>query len=157
MVNGQGEWVQDAGKTHYQLTFQDEVLDQGTRYLAVASGAKKRVDSIVLRPASDLMTSGKGADQVIIVHEDFRKRVEPLVELRRNQGLLVEVVEVGEIYDQFGHGLFTPEAIRDFLKYAYQNITRNKVFPFAPIKTHIRLFYRCNRRFLSSIPHSLFS
>jgi len=121
VVNGQGEWVRDGQETYYQLTFQDEILDHQTRYLAVTSTAKKRVDSIVLRPPSDLTAPGKGADYVIIAHEDFCEQILPLAELRRNQGLVVEVIDVSEIYDQFSHGLFTPEAIEDFLKYAYQN------------------------------------
>jgi hypothetical protein len=31
------------------------------------------------------------------------------------------VVDVQDIYDAFGHGVFTPQAIRDFLAYAYDN------------------------------------
>jgi hypothetical protein len=121
MVNGQGEWVEDDKGSHYQLTFQDEIYDGQTTYLAVTSSAKKTVESIELRSVSSLRASGKGADQVIIVHQDFYESILPLAELRANQGLRVEVVEVGQVYDQFGHGLFTPEAIRDFLKYTYQN------------------------------------
>ncbi len=121
VVNGQGKWVQDNGRTSYQITFQDQVLDDATRYVAVGSGAKKRVDAIELRPASNLMAAGKGADYVIIVHPDLHQHVLPLAEFRRGQGLQVEVVSAEEIYDGFSHGLFTPEAIRDFLRYAYRN------------------------------------
>ena len=121
MVNGQGEWTEIGGKSYYQLTFQDEIFDQQAKYLAVSSRAKKRVESIELRSPSDLRAPGKGADLVIIVHQDFYEHVLPLADFRASQGLQVEVVEVGHIYDEFSHGLFTPEAIRDFLKYAHQN------------------------------------
>ena len=31
------------------------------------------------------------------------------------------VVKVGDLYDEFSYGLFTPQAIKDFLTYAYEN------------------------------------
>ena len=121
MVNGQGEWVQSEQGSYYQLTFQDEICDQQTRYLAITSAAKKRVESIELHSTPDLTAPGKGADLVIIVHQDFYENVLPLAQFRESQGLQVEVIQIDEIYAEFSHGLFTPEAIRDFLKYAHQN------------------------------------
>jgi hypothetical protein len=122
MTNAQGEWVEEEdGKRRYQVTLQDEIFDQQTRYLAVSQRAKKKVASLELRPAPTLTEGGRGAHEVMVVHDDFMERALPLAEQRRSQGLLVEIVPVSEIYDQFSHGLFTPLAIRDFLEYTYLN------------------------------------
>jgi hypothetical protein len=50
--------------------------------------------------------------------------LDDLVDLREDSGLNVKVVDVTDIYDEFSYGLTTPEAIRDFLAYAYDNWQR---------------------------------
>ena len=47
--------------------------------------------------------------------------MQPLANLRDQQGLRTKVVDVKNIYDEFNHGIPNPYALRDFLKYAYQN------------------------------------
>jgi hypothetical protein len=129
MTNAQGVWTEgEDGKRHYQITFQDEIFDEQTRYLAVAAKAKKKVSSLELRPVPTLTGGGRGAQEVMVVHDDFLEHALPLAEHRRNQGLQVEIVPISEIYDQFSHGLFTPQAIRDFLAYAYRNWDPSPVY-----------------------------
>ena len=50
--------------------------------------------------------------------------MESLVALRQSQGLRTTVVDVADIFDEFGYGLPTPEAIKAFLTYAYENWQR---------------------------------
>ncbi|MFO7936382.1 MAG: C25 family cysteine peptidase [Kiritimatiellia bacterium] len=45
----------------------------------------------------------------------FEEALEPLVLLRRAQGLSVRVVDAEEIYNEFSHGLVTPHAFQDFV------------------------------------------
>jgi hypothetical protein len=47
--------------------------------------------------------------------------IEPLATYRASQNMRVRTVDVQDIYDQFGYGLPSAEAIRDFLSYAYTN------------------------------------
>lgn len=63
----------------------------------------------------------RGADYIAIVPESggFREALVPLIDYRRNQGLRTAVVSLQQIYDEFGYGRQSPEAIRDFLAYAY--------------------------------------
>ncbi|MFL6212740.1 MAG: C25 family cysteine peptidase, partial [Blastocatellia bacterium] len=42
----------------------------------------------------------------------------PLAELRKQQGLAVALVDVEDVYDEFGYGNKTPQAIKAFLQYA---------------------------------------
>ena len=59
-----------------------------------------------------------GADLVVIAHPSMLAAVEPLVALRRSQGLSVALVDVTDVYDEFAFGQRTPYAIRDFLRQA---------------------------------------
>lgn len=71
------------------------------------------------------------ADYLIISHANFIPALAPLVALRQSQGLAVSVVDVQAIYDQFGNGRLSPEAIRSFLADAYQSWT--------PVPTYVLL------------------
>lgn len=78
---------------------------------------------VVVSEPADLKAPGLGADFVIISHKRFLPAVEKLAAARRRQGLATQVVDVDDVYDRFAAGLFQPEAIRDFLKYAWSSWT----------------------------------
>lgn len=63
----------------------------------------------------------RGADYIAITPDGggFREALQPLIDHRRNQGLRTTVVSLQQVYDEFGNGRQTPQAIRDFLEYAY--------------------------------------
>ena len=62
-----------------------------------------------------------GANYVVIGPESLLQASWPLLELRISQGLTVLAVPIEQIYSEFGHGETRPDAIRDFLGYAYHN------------------------------------
>jgi hypothetical protein len=75
-----------------------------------------------------LAAGANGADWIVITHRELgwengaeRNWVTSLVALRRAQGLRTAVVEVEEIFDEFGYGLPTPLAIKAFLAHAYES------------------------------------
>jgi hypothetical protein len=72
----------------------------------------------------DLRSPENQADLVIIAFDDFCEALAPLVEYRKGQGLHVSVVPVSAVYDEFGDGVVTPVAIRDFLRHAYAHWAR---------------------------------
>ena len=69
------------------------------------------------------------ADWILITHRELgwdgcgaqQGWVSSLVALRQSQGLRTAVVDVEDIFDEFGYGLVTPQAIKDFITYAYEN------------------------------------
>jgi hypothetical protein len=77
----------------------------------------------------DLSNGANGADYILITHRDLGwdgngdayPWLNNLVALRQTQGLRVKVVDVEEIYNEFGYGITTPQAIKDFLTHAYNN------------------------------------
>lgn len=60
-------------------------------------------------------------DYVAIVHRTLWDAVQPLLDYRTNQGYRVAKVDIQDVYDEFSAGLVDPEAIRDFLAYAYHH------------------------------------
>ena len=66
-------------------------------------------------------------DLVIISHNDFITEANRLADLRRSHdGLIVEVVEIQKIYNEFSSGSQDVTAIRDFLKHLYDKDNRLK-------------------------------
>lgn len=58
------------------------------------------------------------ADVIYIAPKRFHTTLQPLVALREGQGHTVTVVDVQDVYDRWGYGQVSPDAIRDFLRYA---------------------------------------
>ena len=75
-------------------------------------------EDVIPDQPSALDARSNGADLIVIAHPSMLAAVEPLVALRRSQGLTVAVVDVTDIYDEFAFGQRTPYAIRDFLQQA---------------------------------------
>ncbi len=112
------------------LSFKDNILAT-TEYLAQepltlpASAIEKYEDSGIRSP-------NNRADYIIITYDDFYNENDPdnpIIKLknhRESQGLRVKVVKVSDIYDEFNYGIVSPQAIKYFLIYAYDNWTAPK-------------------------------
>jgi hypothetical protein len=104
----------------YRVSFEDHLTKEENRdYLVLSPAAMKNPVSMVADEPSNLRSEENQADYIIITHEDFYDGILPLAEHRTERGLSVKVVKVQDIYDEFNHGIFSPEAIKSFLKYAY--------------------------------------
>lgn len=76
------------------------------------------------------VTSGDSIQFIIITHKDFKSAANRLKTHREKIGtdrLKTLVVDVEELYNEFGGGLSSPIAIRNFLKYAYNSIPGNSL------------------------------
>ena len=94
--------------------------ESGRSYLAVSPEAVYH--PAVTKPrASRLKNVRNRADYLVIGPEAFLRAAIPLLELRRSDGLKVKAVSIEEVYAEFGFGEPTPEAVKDFLSYAYHN------------------------------------
>ena len=102
------------------LQFADAVSSP-REYIALAAAQRKTPASITLDSASNLPSTSNGADYVVISYGAFIPSVQSLANFRAAQGLRVKVVDVQDVYDEFGDGLMDAQAIRDFLAYAYAN------------------------------------
>jgi hypothetical protein len=93
------------------------------------SEVKTAAAAVVEDSVSELGKKNNRADYIIITHSDIGwdgggdayPWLDDLVSLQQAQGLRVKVVDVQDIYDEFSFGMVTPQAIKDFLKFAYKS------------------------------------
>jgi hypothetical protein len=98
---------------NYQVT--STISTPGERTLVAFTSEAIKSPSITQDTASTLNSRSNRADQVIISHRDFISKLTPLKELRESRGLKVNIVDIQDVYDEFGFGAKSPAAIRRFL------------------------------------------
>ncbi|MFZ5879255.1 MAG: C25 family cysteine peptidase [Chloroflexota bacterium] len=62
------------------------------------------------------------AQYLVIAHPDFINGIQPLVQAREAQGLTVRVVNVNDLYHRYTYGIFDPQAIKQYIAYAAENL-----------------------------------
>lgn len=113
--------IQDSANGQ-ELTFETTISDK-REFWAQAISERLSPLSIVQDEISNWKSPEHGADYIVITHTDFTTQSEQLADIHSNNGLRVQVVDVQDVYDEFNGGMLSPEAIHDFLKYAYANWT----------------------------------
>ncbi len=108
--------VRASGET-YTATF----AGTGTTatYLVSTVEALKTPALEAVRPAANL---NRPAEYLIIAHPDFISGLQPLVAARQADGLTVSVVDVNDLYAQYGYGIFDPQAIQKYIAYAARKL-----------------------------------
>ena len=98
----------------YTVTFAGD--DAPAEYV-VATASAYLTPAIEPAPPLEDITSGD-AEYLVISHPDFLDGLQPLVTLKREQGLVVKVVDVTQIYEHYSGGVVDPDAIRDFVVFS---------------------------------------
>jgi Peptidase family C25 len=111
---GRARWLRSASTTSAGARFS---VEAGRTYRATRSPRKPLVADVA---PSRLRSATRGADYIVIAPESFLPTVQPLLDLRRAQDLAVRAVSVESITNEFGYGESRPEAIRDYLTFAYE-------------------------------------
>jgi len=131
IVNNRVDWYTQPNSnfSSFRLSFQDEIFYSGIEYIALTKDKKKKPVSIVKdepwipEAVTDvsLLDAQNKVEYLIITNEILYENVLVLKEYHQQKGLFTEVVKVQDIYDEFNHGIKSPLAIKDFLKYVYKN------------------------------------
>jgi hypothetical protein len=95
-------------------------VEEGRSYLVVDSAAVKRPE-IRRGSRSRWRSENPRADYVAIGPRELLGAAAPLLDYRRAQGLRVAAVPIDELFDEFGDGEARPEAVRDFLSFAFHS------------------------------------
>jgi hypothetical protein len=92
-------------------------------FYVVGQNGFKSVGTLTSASNQNLHGDPYEADCIIISHSDFLSAAQRLKEFREGQSepLKTLVVNTDQIYNEFGGGLFTPAAIRNYLRYVYLN------------------------------------
>lgn len=72
------------------------------------------------RPFTDIKTGS--AQYLVIAHPNFIAGIQPLVAKHQSDGLTTKVVDLFDIYAQYGYGMVYPQAIQDYIAYAAANM-----------------------------------
>jgi hypothetical protein len=100
----------------YTVTFAG--AEDTATYLVSAVGAVREPGIVPAGSTTDITTGS--AQYLMIAHPNFVDGLAPLVAFHQGRGLDVRVVDVEDIYTQFSYGIFDPQAIRDYIRYAAQ-------------------------------------
>lgn len=106
-------------------SFQVQLSGGSARELFVAGESGYR-DPGTLTPARNQNLHGDttAADLIIVTHPDFMSAALRLKQFRESPAagaLRTTIVDVTEIYNEFGGGIASPVAIRNYLRYVYRN------------------------------------
>lgn len=101
--------------------FQNRVVlpEAETVFYAVVDKSFKTVTSVTLDQPSQLRAKTNRADYLMIVPSRLREAIMPLVTFHQQRGLVVSVIDIEDVYDEFRHGILHPRALRDLIAYAY--------------------------------------
>lgn len=117
-INRESLVIEEEGAT-YTITFADEALVKKDYWVGTETGIMTVPSKDIIEDQpSDLQSVDNKADYILITHPAFWNQAETLAAHRTSQGLDTILVDVQDIYDEFGYGVVSPAAIRDFLKFA---------------------------------------
>ena len=118
------ESTMPAGGPPFIVIFQDEVIDDLTKYIAVNSQQKLVPKLVKPDMPSNLHDKFNQADYILISIRDFIKDEaipEFVAHWQEFGNLTVKPIAIEDIFDEFNYGIRSAQAIQDFLKYAYNN------------------------------------
>jgi hypothetical protein len=117
--------IVETEKTGGQISFNaNESNNAQIKYIALHSSKFKIPTTGEKIENSNIRGISPGAKYLIIAHKKFQEQAERLLNYRKNEArfkISGQLVFINDIYNEFSGGLLDPTAIRDFLKYAYDN------------------------------------
>lgn len=102
----------------------DESASQRTKYFALGNDIFYTPVNPIEIQNSNLRGEEIGAKFIIITHKDFREAADKLKNYRETQSqvpISTYVADIEQIYNEFSGGLLDPTALRDYIKFAYEN------------------------------------
>ncbi len=112
------------GGPPFIVTFQDEVIDDTTKYIAIKNEEKLVPKYVTPDIPSNLHDTNNQADYILISIREFindESITEFVSHWQNYKSLTVKPVALEDIFDEFNYGIRSAQAIKDFLKYAYNN------------------------------------
>jgi MYXO-CTERM domain-containing protein len=89
-------------------------------YAFTEAGVGRPFSVAASRPSTLSQPQDGGSEVVILSHAAFLAAAQALAQRRRQEGWTVAVIDLQDVYDEFGGGDKTAFAIRDFLQYAHE-------------------------------------
>jgi len=116
--------IGDGQKSGGQIIFQSsETKNKVSKYIAIDSVFQTPINPVSVSLAG-IRKNLSGSEMVIITAKNFQAQAERYASYRANTSpnkLSTSIYYIDDIINEFGAGLLDPTAIRDFLKFAYDN------------------------------------
>ena len=104
----------------FQVAFGADEAETPSYYVAHSSSIVD-LTTIEKTPFRDLGSVDNEADWIVITPDAYRDSVYPLTTSRHIDGHRVVVAPISDVYNEFSYGVKDPDAIRQFLGYAYHH------------------------------------
>ncbi|MCF7858274.1 MAG: hypothetical protein K9N07_02965 [Candidatus Cloacimonetes bacterium] len=107
----------------FKISFQDNLINHNTEYYAVTEDKKKLPYKILPNIPSNLRSQTNFAKYLVITDTKFIEN-EALIQFKQTweaEGKIVKIVDLQNIFDEFNYGIRSAKAIKDFIRYAYNN------------------------------------
>ncbi|MEZ5306828.1 MAG: C25 family cysteine peptidase [Pyrinomonadaceae bacterium] len=91
------------------------------KYFATTSSGLITASSIASNTPSNLGAGGNAAEFVVITHSNWLALANQWAAFRANDGFSTKVIDVEDVFDEFGYGQPTADSIKAFLDYANAN------------------------------------
>ena len=95
-----------------------------SKYVALTEDKFKSISAIEAIERPESIVAGEGVEYIIITDKKFESQANRLADYRQNdspQKYSTKVIFVEDILNEFSCGMMDPTAIRNFLKYGYDN------------------------------------
>jgi hypothetical protein len=112
-LNVKGILDPDTGKYYAEYVY--PLNGEGGLFVALAEDDYVQPSRILPVRDSILKVRESIPEYVIISHGSLIEPLEPLIQHRRNQGLVCLLVDVDQIYNEYSNGMISPQAIRDYV------------------------------------------
>jgi len=109
------DFTVDSSGGKFNLIFQDSIVDTNTKYIALTWYEEKTPAKIVKCDPVDF--TGR-ADYIVITHPYFYEEAVAYKDLISQSANLYTT---DDVFNEFNFGIQHPEAIKNFLRYAYEN------------------------------------
>jgi hypothetical protein len=107
------------GADNYRVSFIPAYPE--SLYLALTLDGLRSPVSVDTDKSSPLKDRRNTANYLIIVPEELKDASQAISDYRSRKGFKTMIAGLEDIMDEFNYGVYSPEAIRDFLSYAYNN------------------------------------
>lgn len=111
----------NGGQVRFQVS---ETKGTVRKYLALTSNAFKTPAGPVKIENSNIRGTISGSELIVIASKEFKTQAERYVKYRSTESphkMSAQVFYINEILNEFSGGVLDPMAIRDFIKFAYDN------------------------------------
>ena len=92
-----------------------------SRYAIADGSALSDPVALTKVDVADLKNPAASYDLIVVAPEEFMSAFESYRDMREAEGFNVFLAEIEDVYATFSGGMIDPVAIRDFLKYAFEN------------------------------------